>query len=66
MDLLDSFGGWLWSITSTNTSSWHAWNDTDSSIASFDDLVKSLTLIFNKRSWKSPLLDINSANLVVL
>ena len=63
MDLMDSFGGWLWSFTSTNTSTWHAWNNTDqsdTSIVPFDDLVNRLALIVNTLSR----LDKNAANSV--
>ena len=63
MDLIDSFGGWLWSFTSTNTSTWHAWNNThqsDTSIVPFDDLVNRLAQIANTLSR----LDKNAANSV--
>lgn len=66
MDLIDSFGGWLWSFTSTNTSTWHAWNSTaqsetvKSSIVPFDDLVNRLAQIVNTLSR----LDKNAANSV--
>ena len=63
MDLIDSFGGWLWSFTSTNTSTWHAWNNTDQSdtpIVPFDELVSHLAQIVNALSR----LDKNAANTV--